>query len=67
MPNEEQDKCIGREVLLYYFIVYVGIALFLAILTWIEKPKDEEDKEFQKVNPTDPSTLTRNLMTTANE
>jgi hypothetical protein len=58
MPNKDQTSCVGRTVLLWYFIVYVAIALVLAVLTCIENPKDEDDKTFAA----EPSTLTKGLI-----
>lgn len=64
MPSKNQSECIGRKVLLYYFIGYVAIAIVLAVLTCIENPQNNDEKIFGK---NEPSVLTKGLISENNE
>ena len=59
MPNKALDTCVKRTVLLGYFLVYIGVALILCILAYIEKPQPVEDENLPK---TQASSLTNGLL-----
>jgi len=39
MPNQKLDACVGRKLLLVYFIAYCSIAIVLGILSFVESQK----------------------------